>query len=176
MFNNRHLPQLPTSLYPLRRNLLQAVIVTLLLAQNGMGTGLPVTITIFALWMLTRIVRCISKPEQRRLQGQKILIWSASVFLITVAQLIHAHNQHRYAQDLVDQIQLYARQHGEYPPDLESLGTSREREKTQLLALVYGRYAEGPSAGKPFFSYADNFFMFAKENYDFEKQVWEQTD
>lgn len=175
MLNIPGLRQRATDLKPVLGSLLAAGITTFILSQRHMGEGLAVVAVIFIPWLLFKIYDYVKEPEQRRLLLQKILIWLLAISLITVIHLVRHHYVRTHAQNIADRIQNFADQHGHYPPDLQSIGTSAAQEKAVLGMFYYGLPDNKDPDAKPDFFYVATYMHIEVDRYDFAAQRWEHV-
>ena len=147
-----------------------ASIVTIFLCQPHNGFIAFFEVIILIPWVIMWIWRSIKTPELRLLYAVKMCIWILSIGITISVHFFIAYKTRQKAQMVVNAILDYHRSHGSYPPDIQTIGYSKDD-----LRSMIGMNGYSFNQNKPNFYYASTYMIFETESYDFSKREWQHN-
>ncbi|WP_087018414.1 hypothetical protein [Thaumasiovibrio subtropicus] len=162
---------LPQSVITIRKDIIASLLVLLLLSQRLMGFLAVFTVFYLAPRIVQSVYYVIRKRASLRVELFRSSVW---VIALSLCFSIHQYRDWKmriYADEVVMRIVDYETLNGEYPPNIEALGTTNKSLTENLGFSGYTLFDEGPVL-----FYSVPYIIFDTYHYDFEKNVWVYHD
>lgn len=126
---------------------------------------------ILAVWMLSNLWQMLQGAKEKKLRLLKMTTWAVAILIVLGVNWVYHIQARSYANEIVKAVIDYKTQHNSYPPDLQTVGFSREDFEDNLWRGAYF-FKEGRVS----LFYKSTYDMFGTENYDFSKGGWFYID
>ena len=151
----------------IRRTLVTAVVMSLLLSMRYMGFMAALLAMPLAIWLAYSVYVVATRPERRRDQLIRVGIWIAAFAVVGgVHAYLHLTTRAK-ADETAAVIARHLRERGACPEDLAALGLEEAQLKSRLGMSIYRC-----ESGKPTLAYAATFVVFEMYRFDFANQRW----
>lgn len=159
-------PTLMAVIREYKKTIILCGLVAIFTAPTHGGFMLLFVVPVFAIWLVYSIFVIWCKPERRRLQIGRLVIWIVVLVSIGCTHWYSATTARRDAEQVTETLFRYKAQHGAFPSNLSQVGIDARSLKKEWM-LHYSI-----TNGKPVLSYATTFTPFETYSYDFYKRAW----
>lgn len=119
-------------------------------------------------WYLYSCYVAIRFKARRKCQLIRMLIWFFAIIFVSGIHYIHFRKTQINAQYVSNVIEGYRFNHGNYPPDIEATGLTKEKLR-ELLGVAGYNYQNG----EPMLFYGSPITIFDKYFYNFKESKWD---
>ena len=157
-----------TTIKSLRTSIFAALVIAFFGAQRHVGPILFLFILIWLLWLPYSAYLIFLKPQRRKLQVLRIVLWVGTAVLIAGIHHIRFNSDRAAADEIAAGIISYSVAHGKYPSSLAEAGLSQDALRFISPRSLY----KLDDQGKPILFYESSFMAFDTISYDFETRTW----
>ncbi len=149
-----------------KKTILECCVVAFCTAPAHAGFMLVFFVPFFMFWLLYSLFVIWRRPERRRSQTVRLVLWSILFTSIGCTHWYYASASRKDAEMVAQKLLLYKANHGTFPPSLAEVDLDADGLKRRWM-LYYSM-----SRNEPLLFYASTFTLFETYSYDFKKNEW----
>lgn len=157
--------------YKFYETLLSATLLCLICSQRYAGFLLLIFTPFLLVWLLFSLYIVYKKPELKKWQLGRIGIWITCILIVLGMHKYYEINARKNANDVIDLIERYRSEHGNYPKNYMDIGMDQQKLRDKCGIFCFFSHEKEAQL-----TYAGTFIIHSFYTYDFNTKKWEFLD